>query len=1083
MNVIDFLPSYKNINEIEQLDIFPEQTFEESIYKKREFYENILPRIENIKTGAGEYYNHQKNLSRILSGNTPYDEMLLFHSMGTGKTCTSVAIIEENIKTGYYKRVFIVAPNKTLLNNYIDELVFVCTKNKYNVSKYSKIKDRSERTRLIKSDLKNLYSFDTYGSLYKRIESSKNKTIRITDKNSLELVYKNVIQEFSNSIIILDEIQKLRPKSKGNKEDNKKYKEILMMCRLSKNRKIIAMSGTPMKDGPEEISSIMNILLPQNLAFPDKEEVFLTEYFNVDPKDGDNKIIKKEKIPELKQKFRGRVSILQSMDTGIKKNFIINNKFDNSDNGKYIKFYKTLMSDFQTRTYINAFKEDSNGKGISGFYDNSRQTSLFAYPNKNLDFDKPGLYGSEGYNTWIKESKNPSGKYYILKDELSNIIKPYVNTPINEILEVISYFSSIYGDAIHKLIENKNKCTYIYSESVKGCGAILFSKLLELIGYEKTTGKETTKKLRYAILTSETSTPNYTLDVMKMMSSKDNINGEYLHVIIGSDTTTEGFNLYNIQMELIFTPFWNYTTIDQALARGIRVGSHRYLIENGMKPEVDIYQYTSIPYNNSIESIFSRMYKISEVKDISIKNIQRIMKESAIDCALNYKRNLGVINNSRECEYKKCDFKCDGIDMNILDKELSIDELDNKNFNVYYSNSIIDIVIKKLENLFNHSFYTSIDVLKNIFPEYTEFEIVSSLQKIITENITIRDKFGVNCYLKEKKGIYFLSTKMIEKDNILSVHYTELPAISIIKNINEEMDVIYGDTVSKYIEDIYSNKINKSSQINKIFDILTIELKEYFIETIILQKVRNINYNKSLDNIIKNNEELIYLKDNEWISEFLYKNGIGKIRKLDKNLLKWIDYDDIDIEKIKENKLYKMLDILFGKIDGISIYGIIKDKQLSIVQKYENGTNVNDARKFPSSSVCGTGFISVSNFYNILLEKNYNLFDLPHISVNETKEEYKSKLLNIVNKIIIEKYLIINSDSICKFMGEKLKEKNLIFDQETHLYIKENIKMKEYEIIESRYRRELKTGKIDDGLNNFQRKLVEIIDEWNEKKI
>ena len=40
------------------------------------------------------------------------------------------------------------------------------------------------------------------------------------------------------------------------------------------------------------------------------------------------------------------------------------------------------------------------------------------------------------------------------------------------------------------------------------------------------------------------------------------------------------------------------------------------------------------------------------------------MKESAIDCALTYQRNIvndPKMNGTRECDYQKCNYDCDGI--------------------------------------------------------------------------------------------------------------------------------------------------------------------------------------------------------------------------------------------------------------------------------------------------------------------------------------------------------------------------------------------------------------------------------------
>ena len=61
---------------------------------------------------------HQKMVRDYLNLYTPYRGLLLFHKLGTGKTCTSIAIAE-GIKSR--KKVIVMTP-KSLRDNYIEEL-------------------------------------------------------------------------------------------------------------------------------------------------------------------------------------------------------------------------------------------------------------------------------------------------------------------------------------------------------------------------------------------------------------------------------------------------------------------------------------------------------------------------------------------------------------------------------------------------------------------------------------------------------------------------------------------------------------------------------------------------------------------------------------------------------------------------------------------------------------------------------------------------------------------------------------------------------------------------------------------------
>ena len=65
--------------------------------------------------GKIDYFNHQKLVRDYLQVNSPYRGLLLFHGLGVGKTCASIAIAE-----GFREhREIVVLLNKSLKKNYI----------------------------------------------------------------------------------------------------------------------------------------------------------------------------------------------------------------------------------------------------------------------------------------------------------------------------------------------------------------------------------------------------------------------------------------------------------------------------------------------------------------------------------------------------------------------------------------------------------------------------------------------------------------------------------------------------------------------------------------------------------------------------------------------------------------------------------------------------------------------------------------------------------------------------------------------------------------------------------------------------
>ena len=135
MNISDFLPKYPNINNTGKDVLDPyEEDFYESIYKKKEFYDERYKdgsKPENISE-KGQLMKHQKLIARFLSSYTMYDSLLLVHSMGSGKTCSAIGAIEQiKNESNNFKGAYIFAKGTGLLDNFIKELRDKCTGGQY----------------------------------------------------------------------------------------------------------------------------------------------------------------------------------------------------------------------------------------------------------------------------------------------------------------------------------------------------------------------------------------------------------------------------------------------------------------------------------------------------------------------------------------------------------------------------------------------------------------------------------------------------------------------------------------------------------------------------------------------------------------------------------------------------------------------------------------------------------------------------------------------------------------------------------------------------------------------------------------
>jgi superfamily II DNA or RNA helicase/ribosomal protein S18 acetylase RimI-like enzyme len=840
MDIHEFLPKYPNIKKSEEDILNPyDNGFYESIFKKKEFYDERLPKIEDLPNEKGILMKHQKIIARFLSSHTLYDSLLLVHEMGTGKTCSAIGAIEQiKNENNNFKGAMIFAKGQGLLQNFIKELRDKCTAGQYipegfvdntsggcGLSKKTGGLTDLESTIRTKKLIQDFYSTGTFETFSKHLSTTKDA---------------DIITLYSNYIIVIDEVHNLRIQDVTEGDRISMYEQFKRLLHLVKNCKILLLSGTPMKDTPEEIASVMNLILPEDIQLPTGEK-FVSKYLI---KHGENNFtVKKNKIKLLKKRFKGRVSFLKAMRSTVKKEFIGEK---NVGKLKHLIVDPVKMSKFQTKAYIEAVKLDENGK--TGVHYNARQASLMVFPDGT--YGQPRIPGtsnpdrSKGFEKYVitktssktftavklaGKNKKSVTKSFSLNNELTNAIKgdtkqyilkgmkitsPEYKKIIQTRLKNLNKYSAKYANVINSILNADGESCFVYSELITGSGAIVFSQLLDLFGFSPATGKEgNNKSLRYGFLTSF-STSSQIHKIINCFNQPDNMNGDIIKVLIGSKVVSEGVSFYNIQREYILTPWFNYSETDQAIARGYRLGSHKNLIKKGEEPIVRISQLVAMPRKDNTFSIDLYMYEISEDKDITIRGILRYMMESAFDCSLNYFRN-NIKDEERErgCEYQECNYVCDGIDMKDIEDGLPIEEIDNSTYKLYYGDPKVLPIRKDLEKYFRqHNELEVDDVIRYFDGKYSEWEINNALKTIIEKSdssIYYKDYVDIYSHSNVKKIIVSISklfennfrisfTKIVE----LFPNYSTFEILTALKNMIDESIVIknkYG--FSSYIRE------------------------------------------------------------------------------------------------------------------------------------------------------------------------------------------------------------------------------------------------------------------------------------------
>ena len=1059
MDIYSFLPKYPNINRITGNGVLNPyaEGFYEAIFKKKEFYENKLEIEEPIPTKAGILLKHQKIISRFLYSYTPYDSLLLVHMPGTGKTCSAIGAIEHIRESGKFEGAIILAEGDRLLKNFKQELVFRCTPGQYIPEDYETLTE-GEKIRRINDLIKPFYQFQTFYRFASQIGKMSEENILRKYSNKIfildEVHHIRLQNKFSRSVNSMIEQSKCdkyvdkkqnerykcsltisymvgeksytknikidRPTSykTGNRltikynpldpsemkvhrgKKVKVYENIKRVLQTIKNKKVLLLSGTPMKDQPQEIAAVLNLILPPDQELPVGED-FVREYLT---KEDDMYKVKENKIDKLKSYFKGRVSYLKSMKSNISKVF-------EGATIPPLKLFKVVvdnMSEFQTKHYKTAYLQDKRKedeeepeleekkeeedilysfgnkteKARAGVYSLSRQASLLVFPDGN--------YGKKGFEKYVvvKEKKKKIKTKKKSQEILTYIhdyapLRKFLRDNIkardtNQMLENLAKYSSKYAEVIKNIINGEKESCFIYCEFVQGSGLIVFSKILELFGFKSTKGNVQDKRLRYAMITGKTSIKE-SLAIRTRFNDDDNLYGEYIKVIIGSQVIGEGFTLKNVQQTHIITPWWNYSLIFQVIARSFRLGSHRALLKVKPNAILKVYQHVSIPRKN-VPSIDLIMYRDSEIKDVSIKRIERLLKESAVDCALTYVRNrAGGMNNSRECDYTNCNYRCDGI---VEQPPYIARELDYSTYNLYYSQNLVDEIIPQIIDIFQKNFILGLVSILDLLIQYQPFLVLTALRYIINNSITLYDKYGFRVYLREENNIYFLVKSLSVDPDLLSAFYTEYPAIFPEIVFTELIDQV----TSPYMLDIIKQlRSAREEDREKLIKKLPLHIQEYFIEGSIEGDLTDRPREKDLRKWIKNYYKIYIHKINSsWISSFLYdKTKI--LRCIDESEMIWKDCSEESISKYKGERQEgrtELEDNLYG------LYGIYnKQKNIFSIRDVRDKAKLKhkDKRKIPKidGTVCGSYTIPQRALMAVIVGLEYGEDNLE----DKTKEE------------------------------------------------------------------------------------------------
>ena len=232
---------------------------------------------------------HQRIVRDYLNIYTPYRGLLLYHGLGSGKTCTSIAIAE-GMKS--HRKIFVMTP-ASLKMNFFSELK-KCGDLMYKKKQYWEfitIEGQPQNVQILSKSLSLPVDFilknkgawlmdvskpvsnysELSGDEQRVLDAQLNAMIRtkyvdinyngLNDARYQKLTDQETINPFDNATVLIDEahnfVSRISNKLKAPKSISYKLYQLLLDA---DNVRIILMTGTPMINYPNELGILYNIL-------------------------------------------------------------------------------------------------------------------------------------------------------------------------------------------------------------------------------------------------------------------------------------------------------------------------------------------------------------------------------------------------------------------------------------------------------------------------------------------------------------------------------------------------------------------------------------------------------------------------------------------------------------------------------------------------------------------------------------------------------------------------------------------------------------------------------------------------------
>ena len=868
---------------------------------------------------------------------------------------------------------------------------------------------REKVIKIVKNLINNFYVFMGYIEFSNLIEKKSNIDDIISIKKTLtdnekKILIKNKLQNFFGSrLVIIDEIHNIR---KSNDKENKLVSNQLNnLVKNVDNLKLLLMSATPMFNDYKEIINIVNIMNMNDNRFT----IDINDVFNKDGsfvKNEKNEEIGKDL---LKRKITGYFSYVKGdnpfifpyriLPFNFNKNKSIlflqypNNQLNDKPIDKHIQFFDLYINNINNYqelgynyilNYVTNKLDIDKLNNMDSFGYQLLQKPLEAlnivFPHSELEksiedgdltklnkIDIQDLVGKNAINRLMKykETTNPKSRYdyefYDKSMEKENMflyknigkysikIKTILDNIINSQGPIIIYSQFIDGGLIPMALALESMGFLRYGKNKS-----LFKNApvepLDILSYKSRSEaiklNDNFKQASYVMITGNKNiSPNNSYD-LQAVTNKNNINGEEVKIILLSSAGSEGLDFKFIRQIHIMEPWYNINRVEQIIGRGVRTCSHKDLKLN--KRNVQIFMHATFLTNLSKnkESVDLFIYRKAEEKASKIGEITRLIKETSVDCLLNFQQqkftrenlnkslklvlsNLNEIDfmigdktNSALCDYmESCNYKCIPSDIELDKDKYEKNQIDMSTYNDNFLQTNNDKIIQFIRNLFKEKFfYTKIDIINyiNSIKKYSLIYIDNALSELLNnENLYLTDKYNNIGKLINIDDLYIFQPLYNKQDNTSLFTKENSPAISedklTLKNTRQDLGA------------------------NKKIDLSLEEDKKFFSDKFVIENLLKLiekNYALCFNKYKLQGDESIE-KDNKYVSLSNIINVILENKIIKQDILKNIVLD-IVLEDVEYNNRIELINYLMNNTSNELHESMLLHYQSKFIKKKDS---------------------------------------------------------------------------------------------------------------------------------------------------